>query len=67
MAETVLGVQILSPGCREVAIRPQLGDLEEVTGCYPTPQGVIRITARKENGKTVTEIIAPKGIAVLRE
>lgn len=67
LAETVLGVQILSPGCREVAIRPQLGDLKEVTGCYPTPQGVIRITARKENGKTVTEITAPKEISVLRE
>ena len=30
-------------------------------------QELIRITARKENGKTVMEITAPKEISVLRE
>ncbi|MFQ9800205.1 MAG: alpha-L-rhamnosidase C-terminal domain-containing protein [Clostridia bacterium] len=43
----MLGVQILEPGCRKVAIRPQLGDLQWVEGAYPTPYGNIWIRHEK--------------------
>ena len=43
LAKYVLGVRILEPGCRKIAIRPNLGDLEWAEGTYPTPYGPVRI------------------------
>ena len=67
LTETVLGVQILSPGCAEVAVKPQLGDLTRVQGCFPTPQGIICVTACQENGHTTAEISAPSTVHIRRE
>lgn len=66
LAETVLGVQILSPGCSVVAVKPQLGELKRVQGCFPTPQGIISISARCENGHMTAEVTAPAAISIIK-
>ena len=55
----ILGVTPTAPGYREVAIRPQLGDLAWAKGEIPTPQGLIRVSL---TGPTVGEISLPAGI-----
>jgi hypothetical protein len=41
LAHHVLGVQILEPGGRRVALRPRLGPLASVEGTVPTPLGPV--------------------------
>lgn len=65
LAEYVLGVKVLEPGCKTVSVRPDLGDLEALSGTYPTPCGVISVDVRKEDGKLVTAIHAPQEITIL--
>ena len=65
LAEQVLGVHILEPGCRKLAVVPRLGNLEWAEGSYPTPYGVVRIAHRKQRDHTVaTQIEAPKEIEI---
>ena len=66
LTEYVLGVRVVEPGCRAVEIRPYLGTFKQVSGCYPTPYGVIRIEHRMENGKLVSDIAAPEGVQIRR-
>lgn len=63
LSEHVLGIKILSPGCREIAVEPHLGDLEWVEGTYPTPLGIIKVRHEKlPNGKIKSDISVPEGI-----
>ena len=62
LADTVLGIEILEPGCRRVAVKPQLGDLEWAKGTYPTPYGDITVSVTKEG----VEIDAPAEIEIVR-
>jgi len=65
LSEYVLGIKILSSGCKEIAIEPHLGDLEWVEGTYPTPLGIIKVRHEKlANGKIKSDISVPKGIRV---
>lgn len=67
LAKYALGVHILEPGCKKVAIRPALGDLEWVEGTYPTPNGVIFVRhERTENGIN-TIVRAPEGVEIVRQ
>lgn len=67
LSRYVLGVYPSSSGCREVIIRPFLGDLDWVEGTFPTPYGDIEIRHEKGNdGKIKSRIKAPKGIKVRR-
>jgi hypothetical protein len=67
LSETVLGVQILEPGCRKIKIEPHLGDLKWAEGTYPTPLGVVKIRHDKlPDGKINTSISAPDGIEIIR-
>ena len=63
--EYILGVRVREPGCRVVEIAPYLGDLEHVSGAYPTPLGLIRIVHTRTEGKIRTEYSAPEGIRVI--
>jgi alpha-L-rhamnosidase len=54
----VLGVHVLEPGARRVALRPQLGDLEWARGTVPTPQGELKV----EWGAIGGRIELPTGI-----
>ncbi|MDD6209854.1 MAG: alpha-L-rhamnosidase C-terminal domain-containing protein [Bacteroidales bacterium] len=67
LSEHVLGVEVLEPGCKTVRITPHLGDLIWVEGSYPTPYGPIEIRhEKKENGKIVSKINAPRGVKVIK-
>lgn len=66
LAEEVLGIKILSPGCKKVKISPKLGKLKFAEGAYPTPHGLIKIKAyRDEAGKTITMYEAPDDIEII--
>lgn len=64
LAEEVLGIKILSPGCKKVSICPQLGDLEWVKGTYPTPYGNIYVEASRCGEQTETKICVPEGVEI---
>ncbi len=64
LAEEVLGIKILSPGCKKVAIHPNLGDLEWIKGTYPTPYGNIHVEAKRCGDMVDTKIDVPKGVEV---
>jgi hypothetical protein len=67
LSEYVLGVRVLSPGCGEVAVEPDLGDLQWAEGTFPTPHGVIRIRHDKQPDGTVKSTIdAPPEITIVR-
>ncbi len=66
LSEYVLGIKPAAPGCREVTIRPNLGDLEWVKGTYPTPYGIIRVEhRRKEDGTIDSKIELPEGVSLV--
>ncbi len=68
LSENVLGIKILAPGCKKIAIEPNLGDLEWVEGTYPTPNGLIKVRHEKlKNGEIKTDIQLPKGINVIKQ
>lgn len=67
MTEHVLGVRVVEPGCKTVAIEPHLGDLEWAEGTFPTPMGVIKIRHDKQKDGTVKSAIdAPEGVTIQR-
>lgn len=63
----VLGVKVLEPGCKKVAIEPHLGNLKWVKGTFPTPYGVIKISHRvADNGNVESDIQAPEGVKIVK-
>ena len=64
LVRRVLGIKAEEPGYASVSISPDLGDLEFAEGEIPTPHGILRVSCRREGGKTLTEVSAPKGIRV---
>lgn len=67
LAENVLGINILSPGCKKIKISPNLGNLSFAEGTYPTPYGNIKISVKKDdNGKYITNITAPDEIEIIK-
>lgn len=68
LAEEVLGIHILSSGCKKVEIKPNLGNLSRVKGTYPTPYGIISVECKRlENGEIHTKWTAPDEIEVVLE
>lgn len=45
LSERVLGIRFLEPGGRRIAVCPDLGGLEYVSGVYPTPCGPVTVEA----------------------
>lgn len=65
LSEYVLGIKPAAPGCKQVTIRPNIGDLEWVKGTYPTPYGIIRVEYRKkEDGTLDSKIELPEGVTI---
>jgi hypothetical protein len=65
LSQHVLGVQIVEAGCKTVRIVPHLGDLQWAEGCFPTPNGVIKIRHEKQADGTIkSDIQAPPGVRV---
>lgn len=67
LSRHVLGIEIMKPGCKEVRIRPNLGNLEWAEGSFPTPYGDIHISHTKDkDGKIRSKIEAPEEIRIIR-
>lgn len=67
LAEYVLGIEILEPGCKKIRINPNLGQLSWAKGTYPTPYGILSVSCEKqEDGSLKVEYSAPEGITVIR-
>ena len=65
ISEYVLGIQPVEPGFGKVRICPELGDLEWIEGCCPTPFGNIEIRCERIDGiPTITKLSVPKEILV---
>jgi hypothetical protein len=62
LTEQVLGIQPLGSGFREVAIRPDLIDLEWARGTEPTPRGLLQVDYKKTAEGLTAEIDLPPGV-----
>lgn len=60
---TVLGIDTDAPGFRKVKIEPHLGDLKNVSGRMPHPNGTILANYKFVNGKWNIEITLPEKIS----
>ena len=65
LAEYILGIQILEPGCKKITIKPNLGHLMWATGTYPTPFGVISVEICRDGDEIITTVDAPKEISIV--
>jgi len=66
LTEHILGISIVSPGCKVVRIVPHLGNLTFAEGTFPTPYGLIKVSHTKlANGKIKTVISKPAQVKVI--
>lgn len=66
LAEQVLGIEIVEPGCKTIRLTPHLGGLQWAKGTYPTPYGILSVShVMQPDGTVKTEYQAPKEITVL--
>ncbi len=66
LSQYVLGINVVSPGCKVIKLEPHLGDLKWVEGTFPTPYGVLYVKHKMlPNGKIQTSFKAPKGVKVV--
>ncbi|MBQ3708645.1 MAG: alpha-L-rhamnosidase [Clostridia bacterium] len=63
LAANVLGLKILSPGCREMLFDPHLSGLDWAHGTYPTPYGDIEVEITKSGASCK----APDGVSIVRK
>lgn len=67
LSEHVLGVKVLKPGFRKIAIEPHLAGLKKVEGTFPTPHGIISVKhVAGAGGRVKTVVSVPKGIKIAR-
>lgn len=64
LSERLGGIRRLEPGCRRLAIRPDLAGLDYLKLSFPTPAGAVKIEA--ERGRKPV-IDAPAGVTVVEE
>jgi len=68
LSEHVLGINILAPGFKKVAIRPHLGELSYARGTFPTPYGMIEAAHEKDrSGKIHSTVKVPKEMELVKE
>ncbi len=60
--EEVLGIQPTGAGFSTVNIRPDLVDLAWAKGAEPTPNGLLKIDARKDSAGLSVILDVPKGV-----
>ena len=65
LAEEVLGIKILEPGCKKIAIKPDLGNLSFAKGIYPTPYGIISVECSKNGENISVSYSAPYEIEIV--
>jgi hypothetical protein len=60
---TVLGISSAAPGYQKVMIEPFPGDLKNISGSVPHPNGKISVSINKlKNNRTAIQIVLPKNI-----
>jgi len=57
---------ILESGCRKIRISPKLGDLEWINISFPTPYGLVKLSAEKNDGKVHFRVDAPSEVEIVR-
>lgn len=60
--EEIIGLKILEPGFKKVAVRPDPGSLKYIAAKIPTPYGVMSIEIK--NGRT--DVVVPNGITLVK-
>ncbi len=60
--EEIVGLKILEPGFKKVAVRPDPGSLKYIAAKIPTPYGVMSIEVK--NGRT--DVVVPNGITLVK-
>ena len=56
---TILGIESQAPGFKEVRIAPSLGELKEVSGKMPHPEGFISVSYQKKGKELIADIELP--------
>lgn len=66
LINNVLGIRPLEPGCRRVAVKPDLGGLEWAEGAMALPcGGKVEVKVRKDaSGKVSVDAKAPPGVEI---
>ncbi|MGC2161996.1 MAG: alpha-L-rhamnosidase C-terminal domain-containing protein [Silvibacterium sp.] len=59
LMEQILGIHPTGPGFSTVNIRPDLIDLQWAKGAEPTPNGMLGVAIRKDNGDVITIDLPP--------
>jgi hypothetical protein len=60
---TVLGIRSGAPGYQKILIEPFPGDLKNISGSVPHPNGKISVSINKlKNNRTAIQIVLPKNI-----
>lgn len=65
LAEEVLGVKIVAPGCKTIILEPDLGNLNFAEGLFPTPHGNVFISCTKNDNIIKTVYSAPAGVEII--
>ena len=60
--EEIVGLKILEPGFKKIAVRPDPGSLKYISAKIPTPYGVVSIEVK--NGKV--DVFLPNGITLVK-
>ncbi|TAL44997.1 MAG: alpha-rhamnosidase [Chitinophagaceae bacterium] len=60
---TVLGIDTDAPGFKKVRIEPHLGELKNVKGKMPHPDGIVSVNYQLINGKWKIEVELPKKVS----
>ncbi len=65
--EYILGVKVIEPGCKKIAVKPNLGTkLNHIKGTYPTPYGIVSVEAtRKADGSIEVLIDKPAEVTIV--
>lgn len=65
LVEETAGIRILKPGCRKLAVKPELGNLDWLKAVYPTPYGPVCVEAERKNGcGMAVKVDAPREIEI---
>lgn len=62
LMEEVLGIQPTGEGFSTVDIRPDLVDLQWAKGAEPTPQGLLKVDARRDGAGVAIAVDIPEGV-----
>jgi alpha-L-rhamnosidase len=63
LTQHVLGLAPVTPGCTEMSVCPNLGDLQWAHGTVPTPHGIAEVShTRQADGTVQTELKLPGGV-----